>query len=153
MSDSPDSSDPSESPANVVSVLPKDAIPSVDDPTFGDGYFGDPDDDVLVVEPERDMASARAYPIRILNYHEVVNDVIPAAEGDADPIAVTWCPIWGSGVVYDATVGSYSASQGNWRTTTSSCTTAKPIPSGSSPPASASRARSRANSSEFAPVR
>ncbi|ELZ33205.1 heavy metal translocating P-type ATPase [Halorubrum tebenquichense] len=54
MSDSLDSDDPSESPANVVSVLPKDAIPSIDDPTFGDDYFGDPDDDVLVVEPADD---------------------------------------------------------------------------------------------------
>ncbi|VTT86394.1 hypothetical protein DM2_2432 [Halorubrum sp. DM2] len=89
---------------NVASVLPKDAIPSVDDPTFGDGYFGDPDDDVLVVEPADDATPARAYPIRILNYHEVVNDVIPTVGGDGDPIAVTWCPICGSGVVYDATV-------------------------------------------------
>ncbi|QAU14320.1 DUF3179 domain-containing protein [Halorubrum sp. BOL3-1] len=89
---------------NVVSVLPKDAIPSVDDPTFGDGYFGEPEDEVLVVDPDDGVAPARAYPIRILNYHEVVNDVAPAAEGDGDPIAVTWCPICGSGVVYDATV-------------------------------------------------
>jgi len=87
---------------NVVSVLPKDAIPSIDDPTFGEEYFGDPDDRVLVVEPTDDASPARAYPIRILNYHEVVNDVV--GTGHPDPIAVTWCPICGSGVVYDATV-------------------------------------------------
>lgn len=89
---------------NVVFVLPKDAIPSIDEPAFGDDHVGDADDEVLVVEPADDAAPARAYPIRILNYHEVVNDAVPAADGGSDPIAVTWCPICGSGVVYDATV-------------------------------------------------
>ena len=95
-------SDPSESAMNVVSVLPKDAIPSIDDPTFGDEYFGEQDDEVLVVDPADDASPARAYPIRILNYHEVVNDDVGA--DDTDPVAVTWCPICGSGVVYDARV-------------------------------------------------
>jgi hypothetical protein len=89
---------------NVISVLPKDAIPSIDDPTFGEEYFGDPEDEVLVVEPADDASPARAYPIRILNYHEVVNHTVAAAAEASDPIAVTWCPICGSGVVYDATV-------------------------------------------------
>ena len=89
---------------NVISVLPKDAIPSIDDPEFAPDHFGDPDDEVLVVEPEDDTEPARAYPIRILNYHEVVNDRIPTSRDEDDPVAVTWCPICGSGVVYDATV-------------------------------------------------
>lgn len=97
-------SDPGESAMEIVSVLPKDAIPSIDDPTFGDQYFGDPDDGVLVVEPADDASPARAYPIRILNYHEVVNDAVPTPDGGDDPIAVTWCPICGSGVVYDACI-------------------------------------------------
>ncbi|WP_321166842.1 DUF3179 domain-containing (seleno)protein [Halorubrum sp. Ib24] len=97
--------DSSESAMNVISVLPKDAIPSIDDPTFGDDYFGDPDDEVLIVEPGDEASPARAYPIRILNYHEVVNDVVPTADGGEDPIAITWCPICGSAVVYEVTVG------------------------------------------------
>ena len=96
--------DPSESAMNVISVLPKDAIPSIDDPTFGNEYFGEPDDEVLIVEPDDGASPVRAYPIRILNYHEVVNDTVPVADGGEDPVAVTWCPICGSGVVYDATV-------------------------------------------------
>ena len=96
--------DSSESAMNVISVLSKDAIPSVDDPTFGEEYFGDPEDEVLIVEPGDEASPARAYPIRILNYHEVVNDAVPVAAEASDPIAVTWCPICGSGVVYDATV-------------------------------------------------
>ena len=96
-------SDLSDPAMNAISVLPKDAIPSIDDPTFGEGHFADPDDEVLTVEPE-DGSPARAYPIRILHYHEVVNDTVPTADGGEDAIAVTWCPICGSGVVYDASV-------------------------------------------------
>ena len=79
---------------NVRDVLPRDAIPSVDDPTFGDDYVGDPDD-LVVVESE---GAARAYPVRILHYHEIVNDRF------GEPIAVTWCPLCGSAVVYSRSV-------------------------------------------------
>lgn len=82
---------------DVRSVLPPDAIPSVDEPVFGPDYFGSDEDEVIVVD--RPGAPARAYPVRILHYHEIVNDEI-----DGRPIAVTWCPLCGSGVVYDATV-------------------------------------------------
>jgi hypothetical protein len=82
----------------VRDVLPRDAIPSIDDPTFAPSYFGDPEDEVIVVEV--DGVPARAYPIRVLSYHEVVNDRV----GDR-PVAVTWCPICGSAVAYDARVG------------------------------------------------
>jgi len=84
---------------NVRQVVPKDAIPSIDDPTFGADYFGDPDDLVIVVETEADSVPPRAYPIRVLHYHEIVND----ATGNR-PIAVTWCPLCGSAVVYDAVI-------------------------------------------------
>jgi hypothetical protein len=81
---------------NVRSVLPKDAIPSVDDPEFGTEYFGGPDDEVLVVEADQ----PRAYPIRILNYHEIVNDRV-----GGDPLAITWCPLCASAVVYESRAG------------------------------------------------
>ncbi|WP_135665632.1 DUF3179 domain-containing protein [Halorhabdus rudnickae] len=77
---------------NVRQVVPRDAIPSVDEPTFGDHYVGASDDRILVV----DVDPPRAYPIRYLNYHEIVNDVV-----DGEPIAVTWCPLCGSAVVFD----------------------------------------------------
>lgn len=77
---------------NVQNVLPTDAIPSIDDPTFGSEFFGDPDDEVIVVDGD----PPRAYPIKILSYHEIVND-----ETDGRPIAVTWCPICWSAAVYD----------------------------------------------------
>jgi hypothetical protein len=39
---------------------------------------------------------AKAYPVRILNWHEVVNDDV-----GQQPVLVSWCPLCGSGVVYD----------------------------------------------------
>jgi len=101
---------------NVRRVLPPDAIESIDDPSFTRGYDGDSDDSVLVVEP--DGGPARAYPILILNYHEIVNDVLesrapesqPESQGDSgeavdgEPVAISWCPLCGSAVVYDRIV-------------------------------------------------
>jgi hypothetical protein len=78
---------------NVRQVIPQDAIPSVDDPAFGDRYAGADDDLVVVVEFAR---GARAYPLRYLQFHEIVNDVV-----DGSPVAVTWCPLCGSAVVYE----------------------------------------------------
>ncbi|MEF8828855.1 MAG: DUF3179 domain-containing protein [Haloarcula sp.] len=85
---------------DVQDVLPRDAIPGIDDPSFGTTYFGDADDDVLVVEAD----PPRAYPVRVLSYHEIVNDVLGNGGGsdrEERPIAVTWCPICASAVVYD----------------------------------------------------
>jgi hypothetical protein len=96
----------------IQNVLPRDAIPSIDTPSFGEEYFGSANEEVLVVEDE----PPRAYPVRILNYHEIVNDVlrneIPSErtgskEKSSDsgrPIAVTWCPICASAVVYNRQV-------------------------------------------------
>lgn len=98
---------------HIDEVLPRDAIPSIDEPAFGTEYFGDDDDGVIVVEDE----PPRAYPIRILSYHEIVNDHLESdfqirttsdsagqASQNRRAIAVTWCPICASGVVYDRTV-------------------------------------------------
>jgi hypothetical protein len=83
----------------LVDVLPKDAIRSIDSPEFGADYFGDPDDEVVVVEGD----PPRAYPVCVLSHHEVVNDRL-AVDGAERPVAVTWCPICGSAVVYDRQV-------------------------------------------------
>ncbi len=76
---------------------PRDGIPSIDKPTFLNAdnadYLQDKDRVLgIVVKGE-----ARAYPIRILNWHEIVNDEIL---GKA--VAVTYCPLCGSGIVYAA---------------------------------------------------
>ncbi len=43
---------------------------------------------------------ARAYPLRILNWHELVND-----EVGGTPLLITYCPLCGSGVAFDRRVG------------------------------------------------
>lgn len=60
-------------------AIPRDAVPSVDDPDFGPAE-DDPDDEVPVLEA---ATGARAYPIRILNCHGIVNDVV-----GGEPVAV-----------------------------------------------------------------
>lgn len=87
----------------IKSVLPPDAIPSIDDPEFGTEYIGDKKDQVIVVDGE----TPRAYPVRILNFHEIVNDEI-----EGEPIAVTWCPLCGSAVVYDRKVNDQTLTFG-----------------------------------------
>lgn len=78
---------------------PRDGIPALTDPAFveaGDAERLDATDRVLGVAVN---GEARAYPIGILNYHEIVNDVIGGR-----PVAVTYCPLCNSGVVFDASV-------------------------------------------------
>lgn len=73
----------------------KDCIPAIDDPAFVPAEEADflaPDDLVLALEINGD---ARAYPANILNAHEIVNDTI-----GGKPIAVTWCPLCGSGLAF-----------------------------------------------------
>jgi hypothetical protein len=74
----------------------KDGIPAVDEPRFvavGDVDFVDDREPVLelVVEGE-----ARAYPIQILIWHEIVNDVVAGV-----PVAVTFCPLCNTALVFD----------------------------------------------------
>jgi len=76
---------------------PPDGIPSIDAPRFESvksaRQWLDPDDTILTVEHGD---TAKAYPTRILNYHEIVNDSIAGT-----PIAATFCPLCGSGVVFE----------------------------------------------------
>ena len=79
---------------------PRDGIPSIDKPKFisaKKASFLKPQDRVIGVEIN---GKARAYPIRILNWHEIVNDNFYGV-----PIAVTYCPLCGSGIVYESRFG------------------------------------------------
>ena len=73
-------------PAEIVwgGVLP-DGIPDLSDPKFEDAAeqtFMNPDDRVFGVEINGDV---RAYPLRIVNAHEMVNDVV-----GGEPISLMW---------------------------------------------------------------
>lgn len=76
---------------------PKDGIPSLSDPSFiavaKERRIGDREP---VITVEIDGEIARSYPIRYLTWHEIVNDQI----GDI-PVAVTFCPLCNSGLVFD----------------------------------------------------
>jgi hypothetical protein len=75
----------------------RDGIPSLDYPAFvsaDDADFLKAKDRVLGIELD---GVARAYPIRILNYHEIVND---AFGGQA--VVITYCPLCNSGIAFDA---------------------------------------------------
>ena len=74
---------------------PKDGIPPVDEPVFARSNEVDLPD----IEPVIGViieGTARAYPLRILIWHEIVNDQI----GET-PISVTYCPLCNTGIVFD----------------------------------------------------
>jgi hypothetical protein len=75
----------------------KDGIPALSDPTMMPVEQNTQlaaNEPVMTVE----MAGqpARAYPIRYLMWHEIVNDTV-----EGIPIAVTYCPLCNSGIVFD----------------------------------------------------
>jgi len=75
---------------------PPDGIPSIDDPSFvsaSDVDFLEENEPVLAVAVN---GEARAYPVQIMTWHEIVNDTVGGL-----PVAVTYCPLCNSAVVYD----------------------------------------------------
>jgi hypothetical protein len=86
---------PTFDPSKLTEVHPKGAIPSLDAPAFESIASADWLDDaepVVAVEIDGD---ARAYPIQILTWHEIVNDRVAG-----QPIAVTYCPQCNSAVTF-----------------------------------------------------
>ena len=79
---------------------PPDGIPPIDSPTFlraADVDFLADNEPVMAVEIGGD---ARAYPVQVLIWHEIVNDTVGGI-----PVAVTYCPLCNSAVAYDRRVG------------------------------------------------
>jgi len=69
----------------VSGGVPKDGIPALSDPKFvpaDEADFLEPDDRVIGVQID---GKAKAYPIKILNWHEVVNDTL-----SEKPIVITF---------------------------------------------------------------
>ncbi len=74
---------------------PKDGIPALSDPELIDAEAASylkPDDRIIGVTLG---GVSRAYPIAILNWHEIVNDTIKNQR-----FAVTYCPLCGTGVAF-----------------------------------------------------
>ena len=78
---------------------PRDGIPALNSPRMlksADAKYLRPSDRVLGVTVN---GESRAYPIRLLNWHEVVNDTV-----GGKPVVITYCPLCGTGMVFDASV-------------------------------------------------
>ena len=76
---------------------PKDGIPAISDPKFRKASSETRiKDSEPVMTVEIDGATSRAYPIRYLTWHEIVNDTVAGV-----PIAVTFCPLCNSGITFD----------------------------------------------------
>ena len=76
---------------------PRDGIPAITDPRF---HAVAEERALAAVEPVLTLriegAPARAYPVRYLIWHEIVNDIVAGV-----PVAVTYCPLCNSGRVFD----------------------------------------------------
>lgn len=75
---------------------PPDGIPPIDSPTFvavSDVDWLTEREPVLVVELDGD---ARAYPLQIMTWHEIVNDTVGGI-----PISVTFCPLCNTPYVFE----------------------------------------------------
>jgi hypothetical protein len=80
---------------------PKDGIPAIDAPQFvsvaeADSWLKAREPVVLVRVGE----DARAYPLQILTWHEIVNDVL-----GGEPLTVTFCPLCNTAIAFRRTVG------------------------------------------------
>lgn len=79
---------------------PKDGIPAIEDADFvsveqADDWLEPEESIVLVVIG----ADARAYPVQVLIWHEIVNDML------ADlPVSVTYCPLCNTAIAFERTV-------------------------------------------------
>ncbi|GAB4150313.1 MAG: hypothetical protein Tsb0016_21940 [Sphingomonadales bacterium] len=75
---------------------PKDGIPALDRPRFKpvSKIYDRPDSEPVIVL--RLNGEAKAYPLKILMWHEIVNDEIGGV-----PVTVTYCPLCNSSVAFD----------------------------------------------------
>lgn len=79
---------------------PRDGIPSIDAPTFvsiaeAEAWLVDVEP-VIALEINGD---ARAYPIHVITWHEIVNDTV-----GGEPVVVTFCPLCNSAIVFERKV-------------------------------------------------
>ncbi|MFY0613037.1 MAG: DUF3179 domain-containing protein [Hyphomicrobiaceae bacterium] len=82
----------------------KDGIPALTNPKLiapAKATYITPEELVFGVEINGD---ARAYPLRILDWHEMFNDVIGGV-----PVSLAYCTLCGSGILFDTTVKGRTA--------------------------------------------
>ncbi len=80
-------------------VAAADGIPALTNPKLvgpGEAAYLTPGEAVFGVEIDGD---ARAYPLRILDWHEMLNDVVGGV-----PVSLAYCTLCGSGILFDGRV-------------------------------------------------
>ncbi|MGB7180644.1 MAG: DUF3179 domain-containing protein [Burkholderiaceae bacterium] len=80
---------------------PRDGIPAIDEPRFLTASQADhlkPQTRVMGIMRN---GVAKAYPILIMNWHEIVNDKFAD-----EPVVVTYCPLCGTGMAFEATINN-----------------------------------------------
>jgi hypothetical protein len=86
-------------PGELILAADIDAIPAIlaSEDLFVEAEEGDQEweDDEPVVGLDFN-GDERAYPVRLLSLHEIVNDVV-----GGQPVAVTWCPLCYSSIVFN----------------------------------------------------
>jgi hypothetical protein len=79
---------------------PKDGIPAIDKPSFvPQAKYTDAAETEPVISFVH-KGDARAYPLRVLMWHEIVNDTVGGL-----PVSVTYCPLCNSSIVFDRRLG------------------------------------------------
>jgi hypothetical protein len=97
------SGDPQGTPTPIVPLNeirsggpPPDGIPPIDEPKFLNpsdvGFLAD-NEPVLAFEIDGD---ARAYPVQVMTWHEIVNDTVAGI-----PVTISYCPLCNSAIAYD----------------------------------------------------
>lgn len=77
--------------------VPRDGIPALSSPSFikaGDERRLAPQEPVITLEIAG--SPPRAYPLRYMTWHEIVNDTV-----GGQPVVVTFCPLCNSGITFD----------------------------------------------------
>lgn len=75
---------------------PKDGIPPIDAPLFRSVAAETAISDIEPVISLEVNGDARAYPLRVLIWHEIANDTVGGV-----PVAVTYCPLCNAAIVFD----------------------------------------------------
>lgn len=92
---------------NIIPDVPKDAIPPLFFPEYVSLEKTDLNDEDFVLGFELN-GDARAYPLKIMNFHEIVNDEVGGEE-----IVVTYCPLCRSGIVFSRILDGKELTFGN----------------------------------------
>lgn len=89
---------------NLKSIIgggpPRDGIPPIDDPQFKSAA----EVELAMREPVITFKignDVRAYPLSVLIWHEIVNDIVGGV-----PVAVTYCPLCDAAIVFERTIGT-----------------------------------------------